>query len=171
MLIVNGGLGNLIDERVTAALVALIVVVGAFSVSQAFLAGRVVEPFSELGVLGPNQKIGDYPNSMLVGENFTLYLYVGNHEGRSMYYRVYVKLSDRSSLVNENTSLDAPHIAYHDVILQNNQTWLKPVTLHIDKPGTNLRLVFELWTYTPDQEAFTYHNRWLQLWVNVTRPV
>ncbi|MCP8309502.1 MAG: DUF1616 domain-containing protein, partial [archaeon] len=87
----------MIDEEVSTVALAVIVVIGAFSVSQAFLAGRVVEPFSELAVLGQNQKIGDYPKSLMVSENFTLYLYVGNHEGKVMYYRVYVKLGNLSS--------------------------------------------------------------------------
>jgi len=156
---------------VTAVALAVIVVVGVFSASQFLVADRVVEPFSELAVLGPNQKIGDYPKNLQVGETFTLYIYVGNHEGKATHYRVYAKLGDRSSIINENASLDTAPIAHYDVILLNNQTWLNPVTLQIDKPGTNLRLVFELWTYTPAQGAFTYYNRWTQLWLNVTRPV
>ncbi|MCP8306169.1 MAG: DUF1616 domain-containing protein, partial [archaeon] len=99
--------GRMIDEEVSAVVLAVIVVIGIFSVSQAFLAGGVVEPFSELAVLGPNQKIGDYPKNLTAGENFTLYLYVGNHEGKVMYYRVYVKLGDRSSIINETTPLDS----------------------------------------------------------------
>ena len=128
----------------------------------------MVEPFSELAVLGPNQKIGDYPKSLKAGENFTLYLYVGNHEGNVQYYRVYAKLGDRSSTINENVSLNAPSIAQYETVLTSNQTWVKPITLHIDKPGTNYRLVFELWNYRPDDGAFTYHGRWNQLWLNVT---
>jgi uncharacterized membrane protein len=158
----------LIDEEVKAVVLALIFVIGAFSVSQAFLAGRVVEPFSEIAILGPNQKIGDYPKNLTVGENFTLYLYVGNHEGKVMYYRVYVKLGNQSSIINESTPLDAPPIAQYEKILANNQTWLKPITLHIDEPGINYRLVFELWIYDSSLGKFRYHGRWLQLWINST---
>ena len=159
---------NLIDEEVTAVALAVIVVIGAFSVSQAFLAGKVVEPFSELAVLGPNQKIGDYPKNLIAGENFTLYLYVGNHEGKVMYYRVYVKLGNQSSIINENVSLNAPLIAQYETILSKDQIWLKPITLHIDEPGINYRLVFELWVYKPDEGIFAYHGRWNQIWLNVT---
>lgn len=158
----------MIDEEVQAVVLAVIVVIGAFSVSQAFLAGRVVEPFSELAILGPNQKIGDYPKNLTAGENFNLYLYIGNHEGKVMYYRVYVKLGNRSSIINENNPLDAPPIAHYETILSNDQTWLKPITLHIDEPGINYRLVFELWVYKPEEGIFTYHGRWNQLWLNIT---
>ncbi|MCP8317828.1 MAG: DUF1616 domain-containing protein [archaeon] len=158
----------MIDEKISTVTLAVIVVIGAFSVSQAFLAGRVVEPFSELAVLGQNQKIGDYPKSLMVGENFTLYLYVGNHEGKVMYYRVYVKLGNQSSIINESVPLDAPPMAQYETILSKDQTWLKPMTLRIDEPGINYRLVFELWVYKPDEGIFTYHGRWNQIWLNVT---
>jgi uncharacterized membrane protein len=160
-----------IDDQVVGAVLAVILAVGVFSVSQPLLAGRVSEAFSELAVLGPGQKIGDYPRSLLVGEAFTLYLYVGNHEGRSAYYRVYVKLGDRSGVVDENTSLAVEPMAFYDVVLEDNQTWLRPVTLSIGREGVDLRLVFELWMYRPELGSFTYDGRWLQLWLNVTRPV
>ena len=158
----------MIDEEVQAVALAVIVVIGAFSISQAFLAGRVVEPFSELAILGPNQKIGDYPKNLTVGENFDLYLYIGNHEGEVMYYRIHIKLGNQSSIINEAVPLNNPSMAQYETILSNDQTWLEPITLHIDEPGINYRLVFELWIYEPDGGVFTYHGRYNQLWLNVT---
>ncbi|MCP8307146.1 MAG: DUF1616 domain-containing protein [archaeon] len=158
----------MIDEEVSAVALSIIFLIGAFSVSQAFLAGRVIEPFSELAILGPNQKIGDYPKSLMVRENFTLYLYVGNHEGKNMYYRVYVKLGNQSSIINESVPLNAPPMAQYETILSKDQIWLKSITLHMDEPGINYRLVFELWVYKPDEGIFTYHGRWNQIWLNVT---
>ena len=155
----------MIDEEVTAVVLAIIVVFGVFSVSQVFLAGGVVEPFSELAILGPNQKIGDYPKNLTAGEEFDLYLYIGNHEGRVMHYRVYVKLGDQSSTINETVPLDVSPIEEYEQILLHNQTWLEPITLHIDEPGMNYRLVFEMWVYDIDG-MFAYHGRWNQLWLN-----
>lgn len=149
---------------------ALILVVGVFAVAQPFFANRVVDAFSELAVLGPNRKIGDYPKSLLVGEKFSLFVYVGNHEGSSVYYRVYAKLGERSSIISSNVSLAVAPMAEYDVILQDNQTWLQPVTFQIESPRTNRRLVFELWTYHPAERVFVYDGKWVQLWLNVTRP-
>ena len=80
----------MIDDNLQAAAVGVIVLIAVFNVSGYYFANRNVEPFSELGILGPNQKIADYPTSVLTGQNFTLYLYVGNHEGHVMYYQVLV---------------------------------------------------------------------------------
>jgi len=159
---------DLIDEEVTAVVLALIVVAGVFTFSQAFLAGRVVEPFSELGVLGAEMKIGDYPREVLVNESFKLHLYIGNHEGRIMYYTIYIKLGDKSTLVNETIPANTSTIAFYEAILPHNETVIIPVNIRINTPGRNLRLIFEMWIH--DGGLLKYHGRWCQLWLNVTAP-
>jgi len=57
----------LLSEEVWAVVLAIIVVASVFAFSQAYLAGRVIEPFSELGVLGPHAKIADYPRRVVAG--------------------------------------------------------------------------------------------------------
>ncbi|HRR54707.1 MAG TPA: hypothetical protein P5290_05120, partial [Candidatus Methanomethylicus sp.] len=76
----------MIDEEARAVTLAIIAIIGVAAVSQAIVAGRVVEPFSALGTLGPNMKIGDYPKTVLVNETFRLYFYIENQEGRAMFY-------------------------------------------------------------------------------------
>ncbi|MHA1582085.1 MAG: DUF1616 domain-containing protein, partial [Candidatus Baldrarchaeia archaeon] len=88
--------GWLVDEGVFAVVLAILVIVCVFAMSQMFYAGRVVEPFSQLAVLGPDKKLGGYPSEVRAGEKFKLYMYVGNQMGRVMYYIVYIKLGNRS---------------------------------------------------------------------------
>ncbi len=155
----------IVDEEVWAVILAIIVVGGVFAVSQAYLSGRVIEPFSELGLLGKNMKIGDYPKNLLVGENATFYVYVGNHMGRPIYYIVEVKLGSK------NTSIDpCPlHPIYtFEKILMNNETWIFRVDLPLEKPGLNQRIIVELWIYNESTGSIQYNSRWTQLWINVT---
>jgi hypothetical protein len=51
-------------------------------------------PFSEIFLLGANQQFADYPSTVASGQNYTVYLGVGNHEGFSNYYMVDVKLGN-----------------------------------------------------------------------------
>lgn len=159
----------MIDEQVQAAAVGIIVLIAVFNVSGYYLANRNAEPFSELGILGPNQKIADYPTSVLAGQNFSLYLYVGNHEGHVMYYQVLVKLGDRSN-ANTNISLGALPIASYGMVLRDNQTYLSPVTFSLNHNGTNVRLVFELWAYAANTTSFVYDHRSTWIYMNVTGP-
>ena len=147
----------------------MIVVVGVFTVSQAIFGDRVVEAFSELAVLGPDMKFGNYPSEVAAGEPFHLYLYVGNHEGKTMYYSVRIKLGDRSTFINETTSMEAPVLAGFERVLMEGENWTRPVSLSIDEAGTGRRLVFELWIYDEASDNFLYHGRWNQIWMNVTQ--
>ena len=159
----------MIDEEVSAAVLVILLVAGVIVFSQ-FFTSRVVEPFSELGVLGPGMKIGDYPKTVLVNETFKLYLYIGNHEGHAVYYRVYIKTGSKGTFVNETVPADAPVVAFYEAILASGQNKTIPIELSLRKPMVNCRLIFEMWILNPETREFNYHGRWCQLWLNVTSP-
>ncbi len=144
----------------------MIIVVGVVCTSQLIFGERVVTPFSELAVLGPNMKIGDYPTEVIEDEPFTLYLYVGNQEDQVKYYSVLVKLGNPSLTINASTFMDAPVLEQFDLVLQQGENWTHPISLSIDKPVTNLRLTFELWVL---DEILQYDGRFCQIWMNVTK--
>ena len=160
----------LVDEEVLAVVLAVITAAGILTASQTLPVGRVAEPFSELAILGPEMKIGNYPREVAAGESFKLHVYVGNHEGRVMYYAVLIKLGNKSTPINETEPTNAPIIARYESILlnSNSENHTYPITLRIDKPGVNYRLIFELWRYDESIHRFRYHQRWCQLWLNVT---
>jgi uncharacterized membrane protein len=164
-----GGEEGLIDDQVKAVLLMVIVLTGLLSVGQYWWERRNVEPFSELATLGPDQKIGDYPQTVAVNQSFTLYLYVGDHEGRATFYDIRVKLGNSTSIVNDSQPLNAPVVKDYKVIMTDNQTWLQPLTLSVATPTTNLRLVVEMWIYNSTIGGFSYYDRFNQLFLNVTR--
>jgi len=161
-------MGWVLNEEVLAVLAAVIIVSSVIAVVQVFNAGRVVEPFSELGLLGPGGKIGDYPKEVVAGLPFTLNIYVGNHEGKTAYYKALVKVGDSSSLINESTPLPAEPIMEVRAFLRHNSSQTFPVSITLYEPATRLRLVFEMWVFNETVRAFAYHGRWNQLWLNVT---
>jgi uncharacterized membrane protein len=156
------------NDEVLAVIAAILLISGVFAAVQVLNAGRVVEPFSELGLLGPKGKIADYPRVVMAGQPFRLNVYVGNHEGRVMYYQVLVKVGDRNSTVNATVPLAAEPIMEVRTILAHNSSDTIPVDIVLNTPGDNVRLVFEMWTYNETLGQFTYHGRWNQLWLNVT---
>jgi uncharacterized membrane protein len=160
-----------LDEEVLAVLAAISIVAAVLAGSQAFNAGRVIEPFSELGLLGPGGKIGDYPREVLAGSPFKLNVYVGNHEGKAMYYRVLVKVGDKSSVINASMPLSSKPLMDIRVVLGHNTSRIMPVDVTLYEPASNVRLIFEMWFYNEAAGGFSYHGRWNQLWVNVTKPV
>ena len=67
-------------------------------------------------------KLGDYPDSVEVGEPFTRFLYLGNHESRVMYYRTLVKFGGDLSFDSETEPMDAPVIARYDHVILNDDS-------------------------------------------------
>jgi uncharacterized membrane protein len=126
------------------------------------------EPFSELGVLGPNQKIGGYPTNVTVGQQFTLYGYIGNHEGRPSYYQFVVKVGNQSTAVSNSTTARAPTIFVRYQLLNDNSSVTFPLTLSLQSPGINQRIIFELWSFNSTTSQFVYTGLWDQIWVNST---
>lgn len=162
------GKESLNDRKVVGVALAVILGMAALPFLQVYSTPRTSEAFSELGVLGPQMRLADYPRSVFVDQNFTLFILVINHEGRVVYYRVYVKVGDQSSVINDKNSLSVPPIASYERILVNNGTWIQPSELRITKPGANTRLVFELWIYDLTLNDFQYSGLWNQLLLNVT---
>ena len=158
----------MIDREAVIVISAVFVLLGVLAFSQAFVP-RTVEGFSEIAILGPNMTIGDYPKAVMTNETFRLYLYIGNHEGRSMYYVVYVKVGNRTTLVNDTTPADAPVLLMREFILTDGENRTVPIDLSQPNPVTNARFIFEMWTLDDKTLEPKYHDRWLQLWMNVTR--
>ena len=126
------------------------------------------QPFSELGVLGPGQKIGGYPSTLATGQQFTLYVYVGNHEGAPSYYQVLIKEGNQSTAVSNSTSANLPPVMTNSLVLADNSSTTFPLTLSMSTAGLNQRLIFELWMFNSTTTRVAYTGLWAQLWINVT---
>ncbi|MDG6906026.1 MAG: DUF1616 domain-containing protein [Nitrososphaerota archaeon] len=153
-------------ETATIALV-LVAILAIFVAIQPILPSNP-ERFSELGVLGPNQTIANYPTSLSTGQSFLLYGYIGNHEGAVDYYQMLIKLGNQTTQISNQTSSTAPLIGSYSQVIDNNQSVTFPINLSINETGTNLKLIFELWSYNVTTSSLEYTGLWNQLYVNVT---
>jgi len=68
-----------------------------------FLPSQTGEKFSELYVLGSNNMAEDYPFNVKAGENYKIYLGIGNHMGSSAYYLLYVKIRNQTEPLPNST--------------------------------------------------------------------
>jgi hypothetical protein len=154
-------------QHLSVAFLALMVLFASVAVSGVLLPQRQDESFSELGVLGPNMQLSDYPSELVASESVRLYVYVGNQMGQPMFYQVQVKLGDNNTQVDP---ADTVVLAENQQVIGANQSWTYPVQVTLNQPGDNQRLIFELWIYNQTLGQFQYHQRWGQIWLNVTAP-
>ncbi len=155
------------DRGAASIALVLVTVLAVFAAIQPILPANS-EPFSELGILGPNQTIGGYPTSVVAGGQFLLYGYIGDHEGASSYYQLIVKVGNETTQVSNSTYAQAPVISTYYRVLENNQSATFPLSLTLSSQGTNVRLIFELWSYDVTTSSYAYTGLWNQLFLNVT---
>jgi uncharacterized membrane protein len=152
----------LFDEEALALIAAVVVVAAALTVALA-LRPAASEPFSAIGLLGPEGKIGGYPSEVRAGERVKLHVYVHNHMGAPAWFIVYIKVanSTREPPLPERPALQMQRLLLH------NETWIKPFWIALNGTGKQ-RVVAELWiVYTNGTVAYT--GRYVQLWVSVVR--
>jgi len=155
-------------DRETATLALVVVTILAVLAAVYPILPSNGEPFSELGVLGPGQKIGGYPTSVTVSQGFNLYVYVGNHEGGAEYYQVLVKEGNQGTVVSNSTFASLPAVQINSLVLGDNSSTIFPVSLSMSTAGLNQRLIFELWMFNSTADNFAYTGLWAQIWMNVT---
>ena len=131
-------------EQLCAIVLGITIIIAFFSVSLIVLPKNQGEQFSELGVLGPNMKLGDYPSQVVASDTVNLYCYVGNQMGSPIYYTVMVKLGNNDTAVNP---APVASLQQFSQVLPNNQTWTFPVNVTLTQPGLNQRIIFELYLY------------------------
>lgn len=120
------------------------------------------EPYTEFYILGPEGNAENYPTEYVLWENGTVIVGIVNHEQKPVNYTMEVKL--------ENTSL--PLLPdQQNIILGDNETWEKAVTITPPFEGTDMMLGFSLYKENEKnvlEEGITVPYRDLNLWINVS---
>jgi uncharacterized membrane protein len=164
------------------------------------------EQFSELYLLGPDHMAENYPFNIVAGQNYSVYVDVGNQLGSSATYVLYVKLSNQTDQM-PNATLGTPSILQplyeYRFSIQDSVNWesllnfsvsnasisgnnsqintlqVNGVAFNVDKPAMwdsnsttfKYQLLFELWIYNVQTGSVEFNNRYVNLQLNVTRPL
>jgi uncharacterized membrane protein len=158
----------MIDDTVRTASIGVLVMLAVGLVGQYYFATAITQPMSEVGLLGPTGTFSGYPSQMVVGTNYTLELYLVNHEGKSMIYAVYEEIGGPASMINQTVPLSSNPVETYWFVLPNNGTLVRPITVSLNSTGQDVRLVWELWAYSVGSSSWTYTGAWAQLFVNAT---
>ena len=154
--------------QVQAALLVIIFILGLGVSYNYFDAHAVNSPYSEMALLGPNETLSNYPRNVTAGQNFTLYLHVGDYEGHLMYYKIVQVVGNLSTVVNQTSTIQSPPIATYSFILANNETALRQLTLNLPTQSPFVKVAFEMFVYSVSDQSFVYYGQWNQIVLNVT---
>ena len=97
------------------------------------------EQFSELYLLGPDQMAENYPFDIAVGQNYSVYVGVGNQLGSSAYYVLYAKFSNQTDQM-PNATLGTPSILQplyeYRFSIQDSMNWESLLTFSVSNAST-----------------------------------
>jgi uncharacterized membrane protein len=130
------------------------------------------ELFTEFFILGENKTASNYPDLIITGQNYPMWIGVGNHEYRNMMYTIetWTVLTEFDNLTNSTTIMAMDPLDQFSLTLAHNETVILPYTLSLNKTGYN-RVEFLLFNETVPGPEVTGSDRInrssqdLHLWV------
>jgi uncharacterized membrane protein len=138
-------------DRALTVLLVLSIILSVSALAYVIVTPKQGEKFTEFYILGPNGKAYDYPTKVLAGNKSTVIVGVVNHEYSTINYTMWLRFDNKT-------------IQEQRMMLENNQTWERPVTYALSHPGNEQKLEFLLYK----GNNFTAPYRDLHLWVNVS---
>lgn len=136
---------NLEDHRTlfAATTLGLVLIAALPTVSMVVSVPSGAERFSELWVLGPTHMAENYPFNVRVGEQYRLFVGVGNHMGYSAYYVVYVKFRNQTQPLPDTLNAvpsPLPPLYEFRAFVEDGGTWEAQLTfifLNVSRLGNS----------------------------------
>jgi len=161
-------------DRILSAILLIAILAGVLTTVYVIVVPKEGEKFTEFFILGESGKAADYPTRLLVGENASLSVGIGNHEYRNISYTVETWLvrMDFDEATNTSTLLAMDRISRSTTALAHNQTVILPYSFVPEKTGYN-RLEFLLFNESvpgdgvEGMERINQSYRDLHLWVTI----
>jgi uncharacterized membrane protein len=162
-----------IDRFLNAILILLILVVLITSV-YVIVVPKEGEKFTEFYLLGENLTAADYPDQIITGRSYPLYIGVGNQENRDVTYTIetWMLRTNFDNVTNTSRIIAMDSNNYLSFVLADNETTIIPFNLSVGRTGYN-QVKFLLFNETvpgfetngPDRINASYRN--LHLWISV----
>jgi uncharacterized membrane protein len=161
-------------DRLLSVVLSLFILIALITTIYVIANPKEGERFTEFYVLGEKQMANDYPDTIIAGQNYPMYIGVGNQENRDMTYTIETWLLRTEFDTVTNTS----HIIAMDpndrlsLTLAYNATMIIPYNLSFKKTGYD-RVEFLLFNESvpglevTGSDRINASYRDLHLWVTV----
>jgi uncharacterized membrane protein len=161
-------------DRLLSIVLVLAILLAVLSTVYVIVVPKEGERFTEFFILGEKQKAADYPDRISVGQNYPLYIGVGNHEYRNVTYTIetWGMVVESDDLTNTSRILAMDPIWRYSTTLAHNETADIPYNLSVEKTGYN-RIEFLLFNETVPRDDVRSGDRInasyrdLHLWVTI----
>jgi len=165
--------GSMVD-RVLTVVITLAILASILITVYAIAVPKEGERFTEFFILGEKQQAADYPDRISTGQEYPLFIGVGNHEYRPVTYTIetWGMNMEFDNTTNTSTVLAMDPVAQASFALSHNETQVIPYNLSLQDTSYN-RVEFLLFNETVPGPEVTGSDRInasyrdLHLWVTV----
>ncbi len=154
----NSSLNRAEGKKNLVKITKIIIVVGIILTSF-FIIYEIlnIEPdFVTLGVLNSEKKAENYPIDVNVGEEFTVFVSVGNNLATNFTFSVHVLTGDQKTFVSKTTGSNGTlKQKLSSITIQPGEEWISNAQrFSFYSAGENLMVIFELWKVENSKETF-----------------
>jgi uncharacterized membrane protein len=124
-------------ERLLSGVLVLVILIALLTTIYVLVIPRGGEPFTEFYVLGENQTASGYPDSVIAGENYPLYVGVKNHENRDVTFMIetWMGHTEFDTMTNTSRISAMDPSDYLSFTLGDNQSAIIPYNLSVQETG------------------------------------
>jgi len=126
-------------DRLLTVILVLVILIAITTTIYVIASPKESEHFSEFFILGEKHMATDYPDLIITGQNYPMFVGIGNHEYRNMAYTIetWTSLTAFDNLTNSTTILAMDPLDHLSLTLAHNETMILPYTLSLNKTGYN----------------------------------
>lgn len=142
------------SDRMLTGVLLLAVIISLGTAAYVIGMPKSNDHFTELYLLGPNGTTSNYTTKFYLGDEKPFTLDIVNHEKRSVTYDLVAHL---------DSDANSTEVYRDQFTLADNATLEKMINIKPDRPGTNMRLTFDLYA----DGNMTAPYRQVYLWVKI----
>jgi len=126
-------------DRLLSWILVLVIIVAISTTIYVIASPKEHEHFSEFFILGENKMAADYPDQIIPGLRYPMYIGVGNHEYSNVTYNLetWAASTQFDNVTNSTTILLMDPLDHMQLTLPHNETTIIPYTLSLNKTRYN----------------------------------
>jgi uncharacterized membrane protein len=162
-------------DRILSVILIISVIIAIATSIYVIAVPKESEHFTEFYILGERGRAADYPDQVVTGTLYPMFIGVGNHEYRHVAYTIesWATFTEYDIATNSTSILAMDPLDRRSILVSHNETQVIPWNLSLDTTGYN-RVEFLLFNESVpgpevsgrDRIDAAYRN--LHLWINVS---
>ena len=126
-------------DRFLSVILVLAILIAITTTTYVIASPKESEHFSEFYILGEKGMAADYPDQIITGLQYPMFIGVGNHEYRNMTYtiEIWTAVTKFDNVTNSTSILAMDPLWQHSLTLAHNETATVPYNLSVEKTGYN----------------------------------